>query len=35
VSYATQGSFVAPDGSAVSFTRQAVTPTGTVELTDR
>jgi hypothetical protein len=35
VSYATQGSFVAPDGSAVSFTRQAVTPTGTVELTER
>jgi len=35
VSYTTQGSFVAPDGSALSYTRQPVTPTGTVELTER
>jgi hypothetical protein len=34
VSYATQGTFTAPDGSQRSFTRQPVTPTGTIELTD-
>lgn len=35
VSYTTQGTFSAPDGTALDFTRTPVTPTGTVELTER
>jgi hypothetical protein len=35
VSYTTNGTFAAPGGDARSFTRQEVTPTGTIELTER
>jgi hypothetical protein len=35
VTYATHGTFTAPDGSELSFTQHPVTSTGTIELTER
>jgi hypothetical protein len=35
VSYATHGTFTAPGGQELSFSRHEVTPTGTIELTER